>query len=82
MIFILVRKVNNISTTDSSSFVKKTDHNTKISEFENKITTDHDKNISAQEFNKLTSQNFAARLAQANFASKNDIASLVKKDRF
>ena len=40
------------------------------------------KYITSQEFNNLASQNFAARLAQANVASKKDIAALVKKDRF
>ena len=30
-------------------------------------------------FKKLTSENFASRLAQANLASKNNIAALVKK---
>ena len=42
---------------------KKTDYNTKISETENKITTDHDhdKYITTQEF-KLTSKYFTARL--------------------
>ena len=38
--------------------------------------------ITTQEFNKLTAQNFAGRLAQANLASKNDIAALVKKTDF
>ena len=36
-------------------------------------------NIFLQKFNKLTSKNFAPRLAQANLASKNDIVALVKK---
>ena len=49
-----------------------------------KITTDHnhDKYITTQEFNKLTSENFTARLAQANLISKNDIANFVKKTDF
>ena len=53
-----------------SNLVKKTDYNTKISEIENKITTDHDhdKYITTQEFNKLTSEYFTARLKQANLA--------------
>ena len=42
---------------------KKTDYNIKISKIENKITTDHPEYITAQVFNKLTSENFAARLA-------------------
>ena len=45
------------------NLVKKTDYNTKISETENKITTDHDhdhdKYIATQEFKKLTSQNLS-----------------------
>ena len=47
-----------------------------------KKSTDHghsNKYITTQECNKLTSENFAARLAQANLASKNDIATFVKK---
>ena len=39
--------------------------NTKISEVENKIS-DHGKYITIQEFNKLTSENLAAILKQAN----------------
>ena len=31
---------------------------------------------------KLTSEDFTARLKQANLASKNDIANFVKKDKF
>ena len=49
-----------------SNLVKKSDYNTKISEIENKITTDHDhdKYITTQEFNTLTAEDFTARLAQ------------------
>ena len=48
-----------------------------------KITDhDHDKYITTPEFNKLTLENFAARLAQANLASKSDIADFVKKTDF
>ena len=48
-----------------------------------KITEyNHDKYITTPEFNRLTSENFAARLAQANLASKNDIANVVKKTDF
>ena len=50
-----------------------------------KKNTDHDhsnKYITRPEFNKLTSQNFVGRLAQANLASKNGIAVLVKKTDF
>ena len=63
-----------------SNLVKKTDYSTKISEIEKKITDhDHDIYVTTPEFNKLTAENFAARLAQANLASKSDIANFVKK---
>ena len=54
---------------------KKADYNTKISEIENKITSDHDhdKDITTQEFNKLTSENITARLKQANLTCNNDL---------
>ena len=53
----------------------------KIIEIENKITTDHDHDryITTQEFNKLTSEICTARLAQANLASKSDIVNFIKK---
>ena len=64
--------------------MKITDYNTKISEIESKITTDHDhdKYITTHEFNKLTSEYFTAILAQASLASKSDIANFVKKTDF
>ena len=42
----------------------------------------HGKSITTLEFNKLTSKNFAARVKQANLASKNDIVNLVNKTYF
>ena len=59
-------------------------YNTKISEIENRITTDHDddKYITTPEFNNLAAENFAARLKQANLSSKNDIANFVNKMDF
>ena len=53
---------------DISSLVKTiTDYNTKIIETENKLTDhDHDKYIATVEFNKVTAENFAARLKQAS----------------
>ena len=62
---------------------KKTDYNKKINEIEKK-TSDHnyDKYITTPEFNKLTAESFAARLAQANLASKSDITNFVKKTDF
>ena len=69
---------------NANNLVKKTDYNTKISDTENKITTDHDhdKYITTQEFNELTAQIFASRLTQAILASKNDIVNFVKKTYF
>ena len=45
--------------------------NTKISEFEDKIP-DNPKNITTQEFYKLTAENFAARLNQCDLVNKTD----------
>ena len=63
---------------------KKTGYGRKISEIENKITGEHDydKYVTAQEFDEFTLENFTARLAQVNLASKNDIVSFVKKTDF
>ena len=66
-----------------SNLVKKTDYNTKVSEIENKITTDHDHNkYITKEFDKLTSENLTARLKQVNLASKRDVANFVKNEVF
>ena len=63
--------------------LKNTEYDTKIIEIEKKITDhDHDKYITTPEFNTLTAENFAARLKQANLASKNDIANFLNKKDF
>ena len=50
---------------------KKIDYNTKINEIKKKFTNhDHDKCITTSEFNKLTVENFDARLAQTNLVTK------------
>ena len=59
-----LKKVNNTDTTGNSNFVKKLKQ--AINESENKITTDDENYITTEVFNKLTSNNFAARLKQAN----------------
>ena len=61
-----------------SNLVKKADYNIII---ENKITTeqDHNKYITTQDFNELTSEHFTARLKQANLESKSYIVNFVKK---
>ena len=51
--------------------MKKADYNSKISDIENEITDhNHDRYITTSEFNKLTTENFNARLAQANLITK------------
>ena len=58
---------------DVSSLVKKKDYNGKISDINKKVIDhDHDKYITTSEFNKLTTQNFAARLSQANLVTRTD----------
>ena len=82
-----IPNITNLATTTAVTAVKnkipnvgslsrKHGYNTKISETENKITTDHDpdKYITAQKINKTTSEQFTARLKQANLASKRDIS--------
>ena len=56
-----------------SNLVKKTDHNTKITEIRNKLTDhNYDKYTDTQEFNKLAADAFNARLAQTNLITKTD----------
>ena len=50
---------------DTSNLVTTSVLNTKVSEAENKIS-DYAKYITTQEFMKLTAENFAARLKQAD----------------
>ena len=62
----------------------KNDYNSKINDIEKEVTA-HDqsnKYFTPPEFNKLTSEYFAARLKQANLASKYDIANFVNKTDF
>ena len=51
---------------------------TALTAVENKIP-DHSKCITSPEFNKLTAENFIARLKQASLATKGDIADFVKR---
>ena len=77
----MVKKVKNIKTADTNDLVKKAYYNTKFNDIEKKIT-DHDHSnmyITTQEFNKLTTDNFADRLKQAISGSKSDVADFVKK---
>ena len=54
-----------------SSYDKKTDYDTKITEIENKLNNrNHDKYISTPEFNTLAADVFNARLSRANLVTK------------
>ena len=62
----------------ASSFVKK-NYDAKISEIEKTVTDyDHDKCITASEFNNLIAKTFAATLAQANLVTKIDFDTKLK----
>ena len=56
---------------NNSSLVTTTVLSTKISKFKNKFL-DQDKYITTPEFNKLTAENFAARLKQTNLVTETD----------
>ena len=76
----MVRKVNDITTTDTSYLVKKLTTTQTLVKFFNKILDhDHSKHITTQKFNKLMADDFVARLAQEKLATKDDIADLVKE---
>ena len=58
---------------DVSDLVKKAGYNTKVIEIENKLNNhNHGKYIDTPEFNKLATDAFNARLAQANLITKTD----------
>ena len=60
-----------------------TDYIIKINEIENKVTDhNHDKYITTTELNKLTAEKFAAKLAQANLATKSNNENFVSKTDF
>ena len=65
---------------NTSSLVTTTAHNTKISAVENKIPN-HDKYVTTPEFNKLTAENFTARLKQANLVTKSYFDKLTSFNR-
>ena len=63
-----------------SNLVTKADYNTKISDIEKKITDySHDEYVTNTEFNRLTTENFKARLAQASLITKTDLGTELKK---
>ena len=60
-------------TPSVSNLVKKADYNAKISDIENKLNNhNHYKYIDTSESNKLASDVFNLRLAQANLITKTD----------
>ena len=62
-----------------SNLVKKSDYNTKINEIEKKIIDhSHNKYITTSAFNKLTAENFPARLAQVHLVTKTDFDDKLK----
>ena len=55
------------------ALLKKTDYDAKVTEIEKKITDHiHDKCIATPEFNKIATDAFNARLAQASLVTKTD----------
>ena len=77
----LVKRFNNINTTDTSNLVKKLIITQELMKLKTKLLY-HDKYITTRKLNKLTSDSVNARIAQANIVSKNDIAYFVKKTDF
>ena len=79
-------KISGLATTSAltaveNNLVKKIDYNTKISDIKKKITDhNHDKYITTPEINRLTTENFKARLAQANLISNSDLGTELKKN--
>ena len=66
-----------VKRTGYNELVKKAHYNTKINETGNKISDhDHARYVTSQEFNKLISESFTARLKQANLAIKTDIPDI------
>ena len=78
----LIKKANALQTADASNLVKNLSM-TKIGETKIKILDhDHAKFITSQEFNKLTTEKFNARLKQLNLAAKADFDDFVEKTDF
>ena len=66
--------------TNATNLVTKTVLNTKLREVQNKIPY-HAKYITTQEFNKVTAENFAARLKQGDLVSKADFDNKLNFDK-
>ena len=79
-LLVILFIINAIPTTNTSILVNKADYVAKIREIQVKIPA-HEKYIT-HGFGKLTSDYFAARLKEADLASKKNIADFVKKTDF
>ena len=87
---ILNAKINEVKNEKLSiaNLITNASTNAKISEVKKKISnitnlpTDHIKYITTSNFNKLTAENFTARLKQANLANKGGMADFVKNKNF
>ena len=67
---------------DFSNLFKKTDYNIRVTEIEKKFTDhNHDKYIDTQEFNKLATSVFNARIAQANLITTDFAAKLLSLNK-
>ena len=71
---VLNTKISEVESKipNTSSLVTTNVLNTKINEVDNK-TLDHAKYITTQQFYKLTAENFAAKLKQADLVNKTDL---------
>ena len=74
MLHSLLTVVENKIPDISNLVKKKTDYNSKICEIKETVANpDHDKYTTTSKLNKLTTQNFAARLAQAILVTKTEL---------
>ena len=77
---VLNTKISEVKNkiTNTSSLVTTTILNTKLGEIENKIP-DNSKYITNQELNKLTAENFVARLKQSSLVNKTNFEVLINE---
>ena len=69
----MMNQLKIIQTIDTSNLLKKADYNKTISEIDKRVLNhNHGKYITAQEFNKLTENNFAAILVKAKLSGIDD----------
>ena len=73
--------LSKLSNVVKNDVVKKTEYNELVKNVNNINTTDTS-NLVSKNWLQHNRRSFASRLPQASLASKNDIASFVKNDRF